>query len=79
MNGGGIRGPIDELSDNGKIQAENIISVLPFGNTIDLIKVYGSTLRSAFEHSVWRYGHGKGKFLQEAGKAFCTVESSPTR
>ncbi|XP_038658725.1 5'-nucleotidase-like [Scyliorhinus canicula] len=66
-NGGGIRGPIDELSDNGKIYAENILSVLPFGNTIDLIKVSGSTLRSAFELSVWTYGHGKGKFLQVTG------------
>ncbi|XP_078086190.1 5'-nucleotidase [Mustelus asterias] len=65
--GGGIRAPIDELSGNGTILAENILTVLPFGNTIDLLKVYGSTLRAAFEHSVHRYGQGRGEFLQVAG------------
>ncbi|XP_038658712.1 5'-nucleotidase-like isoform X2 [Scyliorhinus canicula] len=73
--GGGIRAPIDELSDNGTIRAENILTVLPFGNTIDLLKVYGSTLREALEHSVWRYGLGRGEFLQVAGDSDFSVVS----
>ncbi|XP_078412917.1 5'-nucleotidase [Cetorhinus maximus] len=65
--GGGIRGPIDELSNNGTILAESLLTVLPFGGTVDLLTVYGSTLRDAFEHSVRRYGQNTGEFLQVAG------------
>ncbi|XP_072359337.1 5'-nucleotidase-like isoform X3 [Scyliorhinus torazame] len=77
--GGGIRAPIDELSDNGTIRVENVLTVLPFGNTIDLLKVYGSTLREAFEHSVWRYGLGRGEFLQVAGDSDFSVVSEYIR
>ncbi|XP_067845288.1 5'-nucleotidase-like [Heptranchias perlo] len=65
--GGGIRGPIDERSNNGTILVENILSVLPFGSTIDLLEVRGSTLKAAFEHSVRRYGQNTGEFLQVSG------------
>ncbi|XP_030054996.1 5'-nucleotidase isoform X2 [Microcaecilia unicolor] len=67
LNGGSIRSPIDERSNNGIITLEDLISVLPFGGTFDLIEVKGSTLRAAFEHSVHRYGSGKGEFLQVGG------------
>ncbi|XP_077145899.1 5'-nucleotidase [Ranitomeya variabilis] len=67
MNGGGVRASIDEKSSNGSITLEDLISVLPFGGTFDLIEIKGSTLKKAFEHSVHRYGASTGEFLQVGG------------
>ncbi|KAG7331701.1 hypothetical protein KOW79_005670 [Hemibagrus wyckioides] len=67
LNGGGIRSPIDERSRNGSITMEDVISVLPFGGTFDLVQLNGSTLKKAFEHSVRRYGGNTGEFLQVSG------------
>ncbi|KAG8444817.1 hypothetical protein GDO86_009827 [Hymenochirus boettgeri] len=49
------------------ITIEDLISVLPFDGTYDLIEIKGSTLKEAFEHSVHRYGSGTGEFLQVGG------------
>lgn len=46
---------------------EDLLSVLPFGGRFDLLRVKGSTLKEAFEHSVHRYGRGTGELLQVAG------------
>jgi len=46
---------------------EDLISVLPFGGTFDVVQLKGSTLRKAFEHSVRRYGERTGEFLQVSG------------
>ncbi|XP_017679536.1 PREDICTED: 5'-nucleotidase [Lepidothrix coronata] len=67
LNGGGIRSPIDEQSTNGSITVEDLLSVLPFGGRFDMVKVKGSTLKEAFEHSVHRYGRGSGELLQVGG------------
>lgn len=48
---------------------EDLISVLPFGGTFDLVQMNGSTLRAVFEHSVRRYGGNTGEFLQVSGKS----------
>ncbi|XP_029966376.1 5'-nucleotidase [Salarias fasciatus] len=66
-NGGGVRTSIDERTRNGSVTMEDLISVLPFGGTFDLVQLKGSTLRSAFEHSVHRYGQSTGEFLQVSG------------
>ncbi|KAG3289873.1 5'-nucleotidase ecto [Ictidomys tridecemlineatus] len=66
LNGGGIRSPIDE-QNNGTITWENLAAVLPFGGTFDLVQLKGSTLKKAFEHSVYRYGQSTGEFLQVGG------------
>lgn len=67
LNSGAIRSSIDEQSKNGSITMEELLSVLPFGGTFDLVQLKGSTLRDAFEHSVRRYGLNTGEFLQVAG------------
>ncbi|XP_058469975.1 5'-nucleotidase [Solea solea] len=67
FNGGGVRASIDEQSRNGSITMEDLISVLPFGGTFDLVQLRGSTLRKVFEHSVKRYGQSTGEFLQVSG------------
>ncbi|KAM9060203.1 5'-nucleotidase [Megaptera novaeangliae] len=66
LNGGGIRSPIDERN-NGTITWETLAAVLPFGGTFDLVQLKGSTLKKAFEHSVYRYGQSTGEFLQVGG------------
>uniref|UniRef100_A0A8D2KW63 Snake venom 5'-nucleotidase n=1 Tax=Varanus komodoensis TaxID=61221 RepID=A0A8D2KW63_VARKO len=67
VNGGGIRGPINERNNNGTITLEELLSVLPFGGTFDLLQIKGSMLKAAFEHSVHRHGQGTGELLQVSG------------
>ncbi|XP_049891161.1 snake venom 5'-nucleotidase-like [Epinephelus moara] len=67
FNGGGIRSSIDERARNGSITMEDVMTVLPFGNTFDLLELNGSTLFKIFEHSVKQYGQSKGHFLQVSG------------
>ncbi|XP_056419231.1 5'-nucleotidase [Hyla sarda] len=78
MNGGGIRASIDERSSNGSITLEDLLSVLPFGGTFDIIEIKGSTLKAAFEHSVHRYGASTGEFLQVGGiKVVYNIDNKP--
>ncbi|KAM4625869.1 snake venom 5'-nucleotidase-like [Polymixia lowei] len=67
LNSGAIRTAIDEHYKNGTITMEDILSVLPFGGTFDLVQLKGSTLKKVFEHSVHRYGSNTGEFLQVSG------------
>nr|XP_057946130.1 5'-nucleotidase [Doryrhamphus excisus] len=67
LNSGAIRSAIDERHKNGTISMEEILTVLPFGATMDLIQIKGSTMKKAFEHSVHRYGDMHGEFLQVSG------------
>ncbi len=71
MNSGGIRGSIDEQAKSGSISMEDILQVLPFQNTIDVIEITGEHLREAFEYSMEGYdpkGYRlAGKFLQVSG------------
>uniref|UniRef100_A0ACB8GEF3 Uncharacterized protein n=1 Tax=Sphaerodactylus townsendi TaxID=933632 RepID=A0ACB8GEF3_9SAUR len=66
-NGGGIRSPIDERSNNGTITLEELLAVLPFGGTFDLLQIRGAALKKAFEHSVHRHGQRTGELLQVSG------------
>ncbi|KAG7270078.1 hypothetical protein CRUP_012079 [Coryphaenoides rupestris] len=52
---------------NGDITVEDLLAVMPFGGTFDLVQLRGATLRQAFEHSVSRYGLSSGQFLQVSG------------
>lgn len=58
---------------------EEILTVLPFGETYDLIQIKGSTVKKAFEHSVHRYGSMSGEFLQVSGQfsGLCAPPSTP--
>ncbi|KAM9842936.1 snake venom 5'-nucleotidase-like [Aulostomus maculatus] len=67
LNSGSIRTAIDERYRNGSITMEEILTVLPFGATFDLVQIKGSTVKKAFEHSVHRYGSMSGEFLQVSG------------
>ncbi|SOC06317.1 5'-nucleotidase/2',3'-cyclic-nucleotide 2'-phosphodiesterase/3'-nucleotidase/5'-nucleotidase [Ureibacillus xyleni] len=59
QNGGGIRSNIGQ----GPITVGEVISVLPFGNTLALMDVTGAELKAAFEVSVGKYPEENGGFL----------------
>lgn len=63
QNGGGIRAAINE----GPITVAEVITVLPFGNTLALMDVTGAELKAAFEASVGNYPDENGGFLHVAG------------
>ncbi|KAA0708986.1 5'-nucleotidase [Triplophysa tibetana] len=78
LNSGGIRSPIDERNGNGSITMEDLMAVLPFGGTFDLVQLNGSALKKVFEHSVSRYGESTGRFLQVSGFQVVYDSSKPS-
>ncbi len=65
-NGGGIRASIK----SGKITKGNVITVLPFGNTIVVKEVSGKDIKAALEFGVADYPNIAGKFPHVAGITF---------
>lgn len=63
QNGGGIREAINE----GPITVGEVISVLPFGNTLALMELTGAELKEAFETSLKSYPGENGGFLHVSG------------
>lgn len=63
QNGGGIRAAIPA----GNITTGQVITVLPFGNTLALMNVTGAELKAAFEHSVKDAPKENGGFLHISG------------
>lgn len=57
---------------------EEILTVLPFGGTFDLVQIKGSTVKKAFEHAVHRYGSMSGEFLQVSGRLSGSCAPLPT-
>jgi 5'-nucleotidase len=53
------------------VTLEDVMTVIPFQNTVDLIEIQGKYLREAFEFCVMGYDptahHLAGKFLQVSG------------
>lgn len=64
-NGGGIRADIDE----GEVTVGEVLTVLPFGNTISTLKLTGAQVAASLEHGVGRVGgkSGTGRFPQVSG------------
>ncbi|WP_085991039.1 S-layer homology domain-containing protein [Oceanobacillus senegalensis] len=63
QNGGGIRAGIDQ----GPITVGEVITVLPFGNTLATVEVTGAELKEVFETSFKEYPAESGGFLHIAG------------
>ena len=63
QNGGGIRAAINE----GPITVGEVITVLPFGNTLAIMKVTGAEIKAAFEHSLKEFPKESGGFLHVSG------------
>lgn len=73
VNGGTLRTGLPK----GDITYGNIISIVPFGNSIQVAEVKGSTIREMLEHSVSGYPESFGGFLDISGMKFSFVPDSP--
>ena len=65
-NGGGIRAAINE----GDITKKDVNTVLPFGNTLSIVKVTGAELLEALEASTFSTPTAVGGFPQVSGITF---------
>ena len=66
QNGGGIRANIDQ----GDISLGEILTVLPFGNTLATMELTGAEIKKALEHSVRLVPEENGGFLHVSGMRF---------
>lgn len=71
QNGGGIRAAINE----GPVTVGEVITVLPFGNTLALVNLTGAEIKTMFETSVKGLPSESGAFLHVSG-AKVTYDSS---
>ncbi len=65
-NGGGLRSSIDA----GEVTMGEVLTVLPFQNTLSTFQVSGQTLVDALENGVGQVEEGAGRFPQVAGMTF---------
>jgi 5'-nucleotidase len=63
QNGGGIRASIDA----GPVTMGEVLTVLPFQNTLSTFEVTGATVLQALENGVSQVEEGAGRFPQVAG------------
>ncbi|WP_412564014.1 bifunctional metallophosphatase/5'-nucleotidase [Thalassobius sp. MITS945101] len=70
-NSGGLRASID----SGDVTMGEVLTVLPFQNTLSTFQIKGSTLVAALENGVSQIEEVKGRFPQVAGMTF-TVDVS---
>lgn len=66
QNGGGIRASID----SGEVTMGEILTVLPFQNTLSTFSATGADIRAALENGVSEVEDGSGRFPQVAGLSF---------
>lgn len=66
QNGGGIRASIDA----GDVTMGEVLTVLPFQNTLSTFQVTGATVLEALENGVSQMEEGGGRFPQVAGMTF---------
>ncbi len=67
-NGGGIRS--DQIYEGGEdITRRDVLSILPFGNTVVMVEVSGATILQALEHGV-AAGTPQGRFPQVSGMTY---------
>ncbi|MEX0340453.1 MAG: bifunctional UDP-sugar hydrolase/5'-nucleotidase, partial [Arenibacterium sp.] len=73
QNGGGIRSSIDE----GEVTMGEVLTVLPFQNTLSTFQVSGAVLLEALENGVGQVEDGAGRFPQVAGMSFAFDGTQP--
>ena len=66
QNGGGIRASIDA----GEVTMGEVLTVLPFQNTLSTFEVTGEVLLAALENGVSEVEEGAGRFPQVAGMSY---------
>ncbi|MBM1556117.1 5'-nucleotidase C-terminal domain-containing protein [Sulfitobacter mediterraneus] len=73
QNGGGIRASIEA----GEVTMGEVLTVLPFQNTLSTFQVSGATLVEALENGVSQIEEGAGRFPQVAGMTYAFDASQP--
>ncbi|CAH1213921.1 hypothetical protein PAECIP111892_03931 [Paenibacillus auburnensis] len=73
QNGGGIRAAIDK----GDITMGEVLTTLPFGNSLVALKVTGAEIISSLENSVSGLSSDQGRFAQVSGMKY-TFDSTKT-
>ncbi|WP_102264517.1 bifunctional metallophosphatase/5'-nucleotidase [Mesobacillus jeotgali] len=73
QNGGGIR----ESIDTGEITLAEVLTVMPFGNSLAIMQLTGAEIKEALEHSVKEAPGTSGGFLQVAGLKFTYNSTLP--
>lgn len=66
QNGGGVRASIDA----GPVTMGEVLTVLPFQNTLSTFEAKGATIRAALENGLSQVEEGAGRFPQVAGLKF---------
>jgi 2',3'-cyclic-nucleotide 2'-phosphodiesterase (5'-nucleotidase family) len=69
QNGGGVRDTNPSLPA-GDLTRKQLITVLPFGNVLQMAEVKGSVIKEALEHGVSSYPTPMGGFPQISGMTF---------
>jgi len=73
QNGGGLRASID----GGEVTQGEVITVLPFQNTLATFQLKGEDVVKALENGVSQIDQGAGRFPQVAGLKFSFDQSKP--
>jgi 5''-nucleotidase/2'',3''-cyclic phosphodiesterase and related esterases len=73
QNGGGIRASIDA----GEITVGDVLTVLPFSNTLATVQISGAEVIEALENGVSDVENGAGRFAQVAGLKYSYTLSEP--
>ena len=73
QNGGGIRASIDA----GEVTMGEVLTVLPFQNTLSTFRVTGETIVQALENGVSTVEDGGGRFPQVAGMKYTFDPAAP--
>lgn len=73
QNGGGLRASIDA----GDVTMGEVLTVLPFQNTLSTFQLKGADVVAALENGVSRVEGGGGRFPQVAGLKFSWTRSRP--
>jgi 5'-nucleotidase len=73
QNGGGVRASIDA----GEITMGEVITVLPFSNTLATVDITGADVIEALENGVSDVENGAGRFAQVAGLKYAFDISQP--
>ena len=72
-NGGGLRASIDA----GDVTMGEVLTVLPFQNTVATFQLKGADLLAALENGVGKIEEGAGRFAQVAGMTYSFDRSKP--
>lgn len=73
QNGGGVRASIDA----GPVTMGEVLTVLPFQNTLSTFEVTGETIVAALENGVSQIEDGAGRFPQVAGLKYAFDPAAP--